>query len=295
MNEKEYREYPALNSTRIMRFLESPATVLLPQEPKSYFAFGKMFESLARDTWTGDGDMWDRYFVCEAAGSMPERLVKLLDEGVDLADAYVMKKDGTRNYQQKNLHFWLDECQKQPGKWPISQDEYVQLTAMVHNLGMAPIFSGITVAQLLEDAEWQVPHIWTSEDGIEKKCLFDAVGHLDNGKKVVPDLKALASLGKFPGDYRARYWLQDRHYIEGALNLWGYDGLSQDAMIFAVSAKEEPYLGQCFETDNFVDPSLRSRQHAAYELVCREFVAWEKAGSPAIAWREKATIVFWRK
>jgi len=73
MNEAQYHDYPALNSTALMAFADCPAKVLQPREPTSYFRFGHLFEELARETWTGTGNFWEQHYVTFLAGSMPDR------------------------------------------------------------------------------------------------------------------------------------------------------------------------------------------------------------------------------
>ncbi|MFH1236755.1 MAG: PD-(D/E)XK nuclease-like domain-containing protein [Parcubacteria group bacterium] len=285
-----YFDYPALGSSLLADFAECPAKALLQRTPTPAMEFGHIFEWLAQETFTQKPcGFFDKYFICDAVGTIPEKLVLALTNNQPLEELYVLTQKGARSETYKNLHFWLDECQNSPGKWPISQTEFKTASDMVDHLGNASAFQGVPVKSLLYDADWQVEHFW-ERGGVKKKCKFDAVATLDDESLAIVDLKSLASINKFWADYRARYWLQDRHYSEGAADKYGGDAFYQDAMIFAVVSKEEPYIGQCFEMSHQFWPA----QTEAYLKICNRYQNWVDSGMPATAWRDKQIMENWR-
>ncbi len=71
---------------------------------------------------------------------------------------------------------------------------------------------------------------------------------------------------------------------------YGSDAFYQNAMIFAVVGKEEPYIGQCFE----MSPIFWPAQTEAYLKICNTYPNWVNSGPPATAWRDKQIMENWR-
>ena len=288
MNDTEYtayREAEGISSSILAAFIDAPDVALMDREPKGYFEEGRAFERLLQDYMTGSSLFADRFFVADCSGSMPDDLIAWIESGEDLAQKYGYNKDGiTLNGTKKTLHGFLDECIKNPGKVPITADQHSMLDRMVNNLldcrlSLYSNDEGLTIRDLLIDAQYQVPVYWEFM-GMKKKALFDVVTsvQIDGENHLLPiDLKTTAALGKFRGDYFSRYWVQDCHYSEGIKSL----GQSYHSMPFAVASKCKPFLAQCFR----VRDDRQDDYMARYNDACLRFAEWTANGRPACGWK----------
>ena len=285
MTEQEYREAPGLNYSLLADFADSPDKALMEREPKSYFEVGKIFETLFQDEIQGTNRFSETYFVADLSGTIPEKIVKWLDEGSDLESCYVYNKDGvTKSKTYKNVHAWLDACLEFPGKRPVSQDMMAQAKAMVANMCKVELF-GIPLVTILRSAQFQVPIFWQS-NGIQKKALLDIVADVEMEgvkSKMVFDLKSSADLPKFKSMMRSRYFWQDAHYLEGAYHNFGS---VYPNMIFLAASKAEPWIAQPFE----MAEDSRNHVQNKYDHLCEEFQKWDATGRPKKGWKPMEEI-----
>lgn len=278
MDEPQYRAHPAINYSLLADFKEAPDVALMQKESKSYFEEGKAFERLLEDIITGSDHFNERFYSSKVEGKMPDELPSWIKEGTT-AEQYVFKQDGTPNNTYKTRHAYLTECTEYPGRIPISESLYMQLQKMVSN-ALGAEFMGLSMAEILVDAEFQVPIIWT-KDGIEKKALVDCVATLEiHGivQKVIIDLKSTANLASFRSMAFSRYWVQDIHYLEGALAEFGD---IYPFMVFLAAAKKEPFLAQAITFKE----ERREAWTLQYNQLCRDLTDWKKEGCPARGWR----------
>lgn len=281
-----YREAEGISSSTLAAFIDAPDVALMEREPKGYFEEGRAFERLLQDYITGSDLFASRFFVANCGGAMPDELISWIECGENLATKYVYNKDGvTLNGTKKTLHGFLDCCIKNPGRVPITGEQYEMLDRMVNNLldcrlSLYSTDRGLTMRELLIDAKFQVPVYWEAQ-GLKKKALLDVLTavQVDGENYLLPvDLKSTAALGKFRSDYFSRYWVQDCHYTEGVESL----GKSYRSMPFAVAAKCKPFLAQCFRVRDDRQEDFYDRYRAA----CRRFAEWESAGRPSCGWKE---------
>lgn len=276
MTEEEYRKHPALNFSKLASYYNegvySPDHALMDYEFKSYFEYGKMFETLLQDTVKGTDDFSQRFFFSNASGQMPDKLIEWIDTGEQLSDKYKLNKNGSRSKSSRTLHGFLDEAQGNPGKIPVSQQDAELLKMHVERM-IKMSYLNVRVGDLLAKAEWQVPIIWLDEyDGLQKKALLDCIVDL-GGEYLVLDIKTAASFIRFSMMLRKKYWIQDIHYIEGVNQFIG----PSMQMIFLVASKEAPFLCQPWSLD-YGDMDWRINAIEEYRELCESFAAWD--GNP---------------
>lgn len=280
-----YREFPGLNYSLIAEFCDSPERAAAWVEPKSYFEIGKAYELLIEDEITGSSLFDERFFVARLPLEMPEKLAAWIEAGEDLEQFYRYNKDGSLSGRYKTLHAWLDACVDHPGKMPISNDEFDMLKKMVENTLKIELL-GLTLREILKGARFQVPLHWTDDFGIEKKALLDAVATVFvNGSRVkLPiDFKTAANKIQFLKMLKSKYWVQDRHYLDGFLRLYP-DGYSR--MIFITALKDDTRIAQPFQIEEdsitYIEPKYRE--------LAENCDAWVKAGKPLRGWQELEDI-----
>jgi len=271
VTEKEYRAAPGLNYSNLSRFNQSQDHCLMPFEHKSYFEFGKMFETLLQDSCTGTTTFTDRFFTCDVDGSLPDDLIFLIDSGSDLTLEYKYTKAGDRSKTFKKRHAFLDAAIDNPTKIPVSKTDNEMLKAMIENM-MNMIYLDMPVSELLSKAEWQVPIFWEDNEWIKKKCLVDCLVEIDGVNHPI-DIKTCAGFNRFYGNLSHGYWIQDLHYTEGVKTL----GKPTKPMAFLVSSKETPHLSKPITID-WVDYKLAINK---YHGICSRHVKWESCGKPA--------------
>jgi len=279
--EKEYREDKGINFSKLAAFwhegLYSPDHALMTVEHKSYFEYGKAFESLLQDTLKGTTEFADQFFVTGVQGNVPDQLVGWIQNGVDLKTKIKYnkpKKDGTveRSGQHKTLHAFIDECLENPGKIPLSVEQAEMLNMHVERMCDMQ-FMGQKAGDILRKGEWQVGNKWTDDyDGLEKKALLDVL--VDLGGLYMPiDLKTTANFNKFKWMLRDRYIFQDLHYVEGIEHLFG----PSMKMIFFVASKEPPHLCTAWASDFGFEDQLREKPLNEYRELCARYAMWDGA------------------
>lgn len=293
MSEKEYRQAEGLNYSALGAFNQSQDHALMTVEPKSFFEFGNAFEMCLQDHAKGTSLFTDNFFVCDAPGTMPEKLAGIIQSGEDLTTHYVYTKKGDRNDRHKKLHTWLDCCSENPGKMPMSDFEFHVLTKMVQNLLKTeveyidgvddqnePLISSFQVEDLMKAADFQAPIFW-EKDGIKKKALFDMV--INTGMNTyIFDIKSSANMPGFMKMFRSKYWIQDIHYSEGAQHVFN----DTKPMRFLTAFKEDPYLGQSFVCNH----ESRGIALLEYDKLCDQYNEWELNGKPTKGWKKQRSI-----
>ena len=123
ISEPEYRAAKGLNFSSLAAYYNkgenSPDHALIKTEFKSYFEYGKMFESKLQDMATGSTVFDDRFFQSKVSGNMPDQMIKWIDEGEDLESHIVYTKAGAPSGTHKTRHAFIDEALENPGKIPV--------------------------------------------------------------------------------------------------------------------------------------------------------------------------------
>lgn len=271
ITEAEYRKYPGLSFSNMAAFYNkgtySPDHALMKFHYKSYFEFGKMFETMVQDMATGSKEFEKRFFQSTVAGKMPDDLIKWIDEKEDLDQFYVLKKDGGRSATYKTRHAFLDEAQSNPGLIPVSTKDWEMLKTLSDRM-MNMKYSDALVGDLLANAEFQVPIAWTSSiDGFKKKALLDCIVKL--GSEFFPfDIKTTAGFKQFGYMLSDKYIWQSLHYVEGVNDVFG----TCMTMPFLVASKEAPYLCQPWDIDK--ENTDMEALHNEYHSICEAYVKW---------------------
>ncbi len=284
MTEAEYRAYPAINFSSLAAYYNkgtySPDHALMEIEYKSYFEYGKMFETMLQDAAKGTDEFSERFFKSTVSGKMPDGMIKWIDEGEDLETHIRKNKDGSRNKQSTTLHAFIDEAMANPGKIPVSTQDWAMLERHTENM-LKMHYQDALVEDILRAADWQVPITWLDRfSGLEKKALVDFM--VDLGKEFfVGDIKTTANFKQFSYMLSDKYFIQDLHYCEGVNATT--DGSVAMQMVFFVASKESPFLCQPWGVDyGGVDFRMNALQE--YEELCNSYAAWVESGKPPKGW-----------
>lgn len=282
--EEEYRAYPALSSSILARYwnegIYSPDHALMKFEAKSYFEYGKMFETLLQDTVKGTDEFFDRFFVSGIDATRPDELVQWIDNGDDLEQHYVYTKKGDLHGTYKGRHAFLDECIAHPGKIPVSKKELEDLKIHVERMCEMP-YLNVPCGDLLAKGEWQVGIRWKCpETGVEKKALKDVTIDL-GGESLVIDIKTAVDPKKFGHRLNDHYWIQDMHYTEGE----NETTLPSMQVLFLVAYKTAPKICQPWTVD-YGDTDWKIKALEEYRELCESFSKWNRK---ARGWLPMAT------
>jgi len=293
MTEHEYRKSPGLNFSSIAAYYNggaySPDHALMRFGLKSFFEYGKAFETMLQDAVKSTNEFEKRFFRSTVSGKMPDDLIKWIDTGDDLENRIVLKKDGTRNMQKKTLHAFLDEAMAHPGQIPLPSNDFAMLKQHTDRM-LNMHYRDARVGDILAAGQWQVPIIWIDEDsGLAKKALVDCL--VDLGGDFLPvDIKTTAGFGAFRGMLRGKYWIQDIWYCEGVAATKG----PTMPMVFFVASKEVPYLCQPWTID-YSDPGLRDIAIEDCRALCLSYQAWADAGKPSKGWLPEQSIKYYSR
>ena len=292
MTEEEYREHPAMNFSSLSSFynkgVDSPDHALMKFEFKSYFEFGKMFETMLQDLASGSKEFEKRFFKSTVNGKMPDDMIMWIDEGENLEDHIKLKKDGSRNMQSKTKHAFIDEALENPGKIPVSTKDWSMLERLSNNM-LKMEYLEVKVCDLLAKAKWQVPIIFIDVDGIEKKALLDCL--VDLGGKFLPiDIKTAANFQKFGFMLRDKYFLQEIQYTSAVSTAYG----PCDNMPFFVASKEAPFLCQPWEMD-YGNKDAKFTAVEEYLELCQNYKKWSDAGRWPKGWLPLHTQTYFVK
>lgn len=285
MSEAEYRNYQALNFSSLANYYNagvySPDHALMKVEYKSYFEYGHQFETMLQDAVKGTNEFEKRFFKSTVSGKMPDDLIKWIDEGEDLETKFVYTKKGDRSETHKTRHAFLDEAMANPGKIPVSTQDWDMLNRHTENM-LKMQYLNAKVEDILSAGEWQVPIVWNDGE-FEKKALVDCL--VDLGGEYLPiDIKTTAGFKQFSYGLRDRYWIQDILYCEGITYVHG----PAMQMVFFVASKEAPCLCQpwVIDYDGATKDGVPYRISAleTYNDLCRSYSKWVKAGRFPKGW-----------
>jgi hypothetical protein len=288
MNEKEYRKHPGLNFSNLAAFynkgIYSPDHALLKFHYKSYFEYGKMFESMLQDAATGSNEFGKRFYQSKVDGKMPDELIKWIDEKEDLNQFYKFNKDGSKSKTCKTKHAYLDEAQLNIGKIPVSVKDWDLLHRHTENM-LKMEYLDSKVSDLLSSAQWQVPVIFEDYDGLTKKALIDCLVDLGGSQYLLIDIKTTANFKQFFWMLKEKYFIQDLHYTK-AVNL-KYGDCEQ--MVFFVASKEAPFLCSPFMVD-YGGIDFKSSAIEEYMELCEAYKKWIDGGKKPKGWLPLQTV-----
>lgn len=281
MNEKEYRAYPAINYSSLASYYNkgtySPDHALMKIESKSYFEYGKMFETLLQDLVKGTDEFGKRFYFSKLTNNMPENLIKWIDEEHDLTQYYEYTKAGKLSGTYKGRHAYLDEALKNPGKIPVSLKDAESLKRHTENM-LNMEYLDAKVEDILSNAEWQKIIIFKDYDDLEKKALIDCFVDL-GGYYLIPDIKTAANFQKFGYMARDKYWIQDILYTNAVNIEYG----PCESMPFFVASKEAPFLCQPFSID-YGGVDFRSQMVEEFFELSKSYKEWSDGGRIKRGW-----------
>jgi len=288
MSEQEYRKYPALNFSSLAAFYNkgvfSPDHALMKMEYKSYFEYGKMFENMLQDAVSGTNEFEKRFFQTEVAGKMPDEMISWIDNEDDLEQYYKINKDGSRSKTCRVKHAFLDEAMNNPGKIPVSIKDWDMLQRHTENM-LRMYYLDTKVEDMLTDAKWQVPIVFTDYDDLEKKALVDCLVDLGGNQFIIVDIKTTANFKQFFWMTKDKYFIQDLHYTKAVNIKYG----DCENMVFLVASKEAPYLCSPFVVD-YGGIDFKSAANNEYMDLCEAYSKWDKAGRKPKGWLPVQTV-----
>ncbi len=292
VTEAEYRAYPALNSSSLSSFynkgIYSPDHALMKFEYKSYFEYGKMFETMLQDETSGSKEFEKRFYQSNVSGKMPDEMISWIDNKENLMFHYKLNKDGSRSQTCKVKHAYLDEALDNPGKIPVSVEDWEMLQRHTNNM-LNMYYLDAKVGDILAKAKWQVPVFFTDYDGIEKKALFDCLVDL-GGQYLLIDIKTTAGFQKFGWMLRDKYFIQEILYTN-AVNIQYGDCQN---MVFFVASKEAPFLCSPFVID-YGGIDFRSAAIEEFNELCEAYKTWNDDGRFPKGWLPMQTIKHYMK
>ena len=287
LTEQEYRAYPALNSTALSSFynkgVNSPDHALMKFDYKSYFEYGKMFETMLQDAATGSKEFEKRFYLSGLTNAMPEKLIEWIDNKEELTDYYEYTKAGKLSGTYKGRHAYLDEAIKNPGKIPVSQRDGDMLERHTDNM-MKMQYGDHKVSELLGKAQWQVPVTFVDFDDIEKKALLDCLVS-EGEEQILIDIKTTASFQKFGYFLRDKYFIQDLLYTHAVNAKFGYCR----NMVFFAASKEAPYLCAPFEID-YGGVDFKCEAVDGFFDLCKDYKKWNDSGRLPVGWLPTQTV-----
>jgi len=287
LTESEYRKHPAMNFSSLASYYNkgtySPDHALMKMEYKSYFEYGKQFETMLQDAVKGTDEFGKRFYFSQLKNKMPDDLIMWIDEKHDLKSYYQYTKAGALSGTFKGRHAYLDEAIKNPGKIPVSIPDADRLKRHTENM-LKMEYLDTKVEDILAAAEWQKVIIFTDYDGFEKKALLDCFVNL-GGKYLAVDIKTAADFKKFGYMARDKYWIQDIHYTNAVNIKYG----PCESMPFFVASKEAPFLCQPISID-YGGVDLRSQMIEEYWELCESYKKWNDAGRWPKGWLPLDTI-----
>jgi len=296
---KEYFECGYLHSSELATFAEFPDNLSTPLIYKYEFAFGHAFEDMVQDRATGSDLFGQGYFLTDVklngliASSPMYMLFEWLDKGVDLEQQYKLNKDGKKSKKAVALHTILDECLANKGKLPINSFDYKTLMKMLDNFWKLSVkinSNSFDIADLLPKTkdQYQVPIIWQSANGVDKCALVDFINFIPiNGSlwEVAFDIKTYANefaLNKF---VTSKYWIQERHYIEGMQSIPAFKNV-YPMMVFLTSMKSAPHYSMSFD----IDAATMEEREMLYDSYCPKYVKYIESGCPVIGTKTHKTF-----
>ena len=282
MNEQDYRSFNALNYSKLSLFNKSQDHLLLGLHDRPVFRFGHIYECYLEALACNDLTLFtSKYVETELDGEIP---AEIITHKGDLSELYVYNKDGkTLNAKKKRLHGWLDFMSKNKGLAPVGKYTMEDIRVMATNT-LNCEFQGRKVSEWLQNAVYQKPIIW-KEAGVNKKMLADAVVKHD-GTTYIFDFKTTANFGHFVNMFKSSYWIQDRHYSEGAKTF--YSNVHTE-LVFVVASKDQSLLAQCFT----ISEESRESAYEAYQNLVADYDAWDFEGRPTKGWKEESKIKLW--
>jgi hypothetical protein len=230
----------------------------------------------------------------EEAGEMPTEVIEALKTGADMSEMYVytLKNDLSKTY--KNRHKYLDACIQNPGKMPISGDNYAAISAGIENL-LKTEFMNLPMSEYFKNAQWEKPFSWNAGT-VKKKALFDIVCEADIGGvpyRFVFDPKFTNSFKTFEAMFVDRYWIQAQHYAEGMVEYTRSLGNKEKTLgmiVFLAIQVTEPFWCRPY----IVEPDVYDDMRDDYLKLCYDFSAWVDDGRPQLGFMPTKSLRWWR-
>ena len=289
-----YRALDALNYSMLADWKGCPGNLTIEKKVTAAMELGTAGHLLLQDVVTDNGCFHNHYFTVDG-GELPDSIVQALKSDVDLTKLYHYTKSGALDGRYKAHHAYLDQCIDNPGKMPISQENYAALSAGIENL-LKTEFMGLAMSDYFEGAEWEKPFTWKAGDQ-KKKALFDIVSEVEvDGKptRFCFDPKYSNSFRTFESMFSDRYWIQAQHYAEGAEEYTkslkdGFDDFG--VVVFLVIQVTPPYWCRPY----IVEPDINEDMRDDYLKLCYDFNEWVDEGKPQSGFMPVKSMRWWRR
>jgi len=289
----DYRSADGVNYSAIAM---KPWERVVEQRKTSQSAIvGRAGHALIEKLVSGGNALDEEFFVLTSASSVPDNIITALENDLDLKGLFVYTKTGKEDGRYKNQHAILNELLLNPGKYPVTAEEYGALENGIRNLLQCE-FLGMPISTYLSHGEFEKPHFW-EQNGVKKKALFDNISEVsidDIPYRVVFDFKFTHSFYAFESFFRDKYWIQNVHYSEGGVE---YNKQMDDGreffplIVFLVVLTTEPYWCCPY----VVDSEVFERMTEDYEERLQDYLSWVNNGKPNRGFLEYKELKYWRR
>jgi hypothetical protein len=282
MKFSDYCRMDGITQSELSRWIQHRTAMdLIPFTPIKEMDYGRLFESMLEDEYTGSTLVQDGFLKAEVFGKngnqteCPKEVVEALSSGADLNKLYVCKNDGSYNATYANRHAWLDLYQEAGGKTIIPAEiwnkvercvESAKLIKPIEHLG-----ASITLNTLLPNGKFQVSRQWEA-GGIVKKGLLDWYCDMTD-PQIVLDFKLTGCMGSFIRQLKSHKWVQQPHYTEGI----------EATFIFIVGSLEDPQQSGAVIVES-------ERMYERYTQECKSYFEWHQSGRKPRGCRETEMV-----
>lgn len=232
---------------------------------------GKYFEAVIREMFDDSYDSNDFFYV----GNVNQRFINAVLGGEPLETLVRIKKDGNPYEADSDLFCMIKN--HIADKMPIKIEDCQMIQQTVEHLLCLNIY-GTKLYEFFSAAQFDVPFIWETAD-ICKKAIFDALSIIETAEGSVGicfDFKLSRSSHGFAGDFRNRYWIQDRHYAEGFSKFCSEKNKSVVDIPYVVFVCGYKDTGLC--QLNMIDLDSIERAQDKYTDLILRFTEWIESG-----------------
>jgi len=309
MKKHNYFDSPAIGSSLLSSFIQSPDHALMKTTASNYMERGRIWEDLIEYMITEDEKKFkQKYYLSELEkfptsttySSIPdimdnENVVQTISNGYIYNKLKKGEKKPSLNRLHATRHSLLDEIKVNGYKKPIPKECWEKLLKMWENFQKAH-YKGRNIVSLLkglDDVKFQTEHYWKDMlCGAEcrMKSDIEATYSTKEGRKgIIFDIKWTSNMSDY-GNSRFRW--QDRHYTTGYGRKCRQNDIEPPpSMIFLISEYKEPYLTYIWSLDDYQGITENQSDYQAHVEQCGQ---WIDAGKPLKGYKEQTVNKYFR-
>jgi hypothetical protein len=262
-----------VSQSRLATFYQIGRNAPKPIEPKYDFELGKCFEGVIRAKY--DKEYTLPYYPQKNAN---KRLSDAILNDIDLDTLVRLKKDGTPYSGDEALSDQIElHKSMEAGMFPIDQDDWDMIDDIASATLEMPCLEGITVAEFVERADFDVA-IETETD----KGILDVISTLEdvdgNPIAVAFDFKLYANQAAFLRMFREKLWIQERHYMRLLKDYCKVKGSVPYPNLVFLAGYKDTKLAQYLPLEDSQENYDRANEK--YEILREEYDKWIIDGKP---------------